>query len=46
MAGGEADIWVCGQCRSVNKLRAKQCYSCRTPRRHFDHAGIPTTLED
>ena len=31
MAGGEADIWVCGQCRSVNNLRAKQCYHCRTP---------------
>jgi hypothetical protein len=31
MVGGEADIWVCGQCRSVNNLRAKQCYNCRTP---------------
>ena len=31
MVGGEADIWVCGQCRSVNNLRAKQCYHCRTP---------------
>jgi len=31
MAGGEADIWVCGDCRSVNNLRAKQCYNCRTP---------------
>ena len=31
MAGGGADIWVCGQCRSVNNLRAKQCYHCRTP---------------
>lgn len=31
MTGGDADIWVCGNCRSVNKLRAKQCYSCRTP---------------
>ena len=31
MAGAGADIWVCGQCRSVNKLRAKQCYNCRTP---------------
>jgi hypothetical protein len=32
MAGTDADIWVCGQCRSVNKLRAKQCYNCRTPK--------------
>ena len=31
MAGGEADIWDCGQCRSVNNRRAKQCYNCRTP---------------
>ena len=33
MAAGDADIWVCGQCRSVNKLRAKQCYNCRTPQK-------------
>lgn len=32
MAGTNADIWVCGECRSVNNLRSKQCYHCRTPR--------------
>ncbi len=32
MAGTDADIWVCGECRSVNNLRSKQCYHCRTPR--------------
>ena len=26
------DIWVCANCRSVNNLRAKQCYNCRTPK--------------
>lgn len=43
MAGIDADIWVCGDCRSVNKLRAKQCYHCRTPR---DVAAVdPTQIE-
>ncbi len=43
MAGGEADIWVCGQCRSVNNLRSKQCYHCRTPK---DLAAVdPTAIE-
>ena len=43
MTGGDADIWVCGQCRSVNKLRAKQCYNCRTPK---DRAEVdPTAIE-
>ena len=32
MAGVGADFWVCGDCRSVNNLRAKQCYNCRTPK--------------
>jgi hypothetical protein len=32
MAGTDADIWVCGECRSVNNLRSRQCYRCRTPR--------------
>ena len=32
MTGADPDIWVCGQCRSVNKLRSKQCYNCRTPK--------------
>jgi hypothetical protein len=31
MADAQA-IWVCAGCRSVNKLRAKQCYNCRTPK--------------
>ncbi|MEA2577518.1 MAG: hypothetical protein QOD78_1106 [Chloroflexota bacterium] len=45
MTGGDADIWVCGQCRSVNKLRAKQCYNCRTPkdRAEVDPAAIEGT---
>ena len=43
MAGIDADIWVCGECRSVNQLRAKQCYHCRTPR---DVAAVdPTQIE-
>lgn len=32
MAEIDADIWVCGECRSINNLRSKQCYRCRTPR--------------
>ena len=40
---GDADIWVCGQCRSVNNLRAKQCYNCRTPQ-HLA-AVDPTKIE-
>jgi hypothetical protein len=28
----EGDFWVCGECRSINNARAKQCYNCRTPR--------------
>lgn len=43
MAGIDADIWVCGECRSINHLRAKQCYRCRTPR---DLAAVdPTQIE-
>ena len=26
------EIWVCGDCRSVNKAREKHCYRCRVPR--------------
>ena len=45
MTGGDPDIWVCGQCRSVNKVRAKQCYNCRTPkdRAEVDPAAIEGT---
>jgi hypothetical protein len=32
-----SEIWVCAACRSVNTLRAKSCYRCRTPR---DRAGV------
>jgi hypothetical protein len=32
MADLDADIWVCGECRSINNLKSKQCYRCRTPR--------------
>ena len=43
MEGGGADIWVCGHCRSVNNLRAKQCYNCRTPK---DRAAVdPSDIE-
>jgi hypothetical protein len=43
MTGGDPDIWVCANCRSVNKLRAKQCYNCRTPK---DRAAVdPSTLD-
>ena len=43
MAGLDADIWVCGECRSVNNLRSKQCYHCRTPR---DVAAVdPSQIE-
>jgi hypothetical protein len=27
-----SDVWVCANCRSINKQRAKQCYQCRTPK--------------
>ena len=43
MADIDADIWVCGECRSINNLRAKQCYRCRTPR---DVAAVdPSQIE-
>ena len=31
MKRAKSDVWVCANCRSVNKPRAKQCYQCRTP---------------
>ena len=38
-----ADVWVCANCRSVNKSRAKQCYQCRTPK---DRAAVdPLAIE-
>lgn len=27
-----SEIWVCGDCRSVNKARENWCYRCRVPR--------------
>ena len=42
MTDGEA-IWVCAGCRSVNKLRAKQCYNCRTPK---DRAAVDPSNVD
>ena len=42
MTDGEP-IWVCANCRSVNKLRAKQCYNCRTPK---DRAAVDPLTED
>jgi outer membrane biosynthesis protein TonB len=32
MGALDGEIWVCGECRSINNARAKQCYNCRTPR--------------
>ena len=43
MAGVGADFWVCAGCRSVNNLRAKQCYNCRTPR---ERAAVDPTMID
>jgi hypothetical protein len=42
MADGEP-IWVCAVCHSVNKIGAKQCYKCRTPK---EHAAYDPTTED
>ena len=42
MADGEP-IWVCAVCHSVNKIGAKQCYKCRTPK---EHAAFDPTTED
>ena len=43
MDGIDADIWVCAECRSVNNLRSRQCYHCRTPR---DVAAVdPSQIE-
>src|SRR5258705_11949623 len=36
-------IWVCAVCHSVNKIGAKQCYKCRTPK---EHAAYDPTTED
>jgi hypothetical protein len=42
MADGEP-IWVCAVCHSVNKIGAKQCYKCRTPK---EHAAFDPVTED
>jgi hypothetical protein len=42
MADGEP-IWVCAVCHSVNKIGAKQCYKCRTPK---DRAAFDPLTED
>jgi len=42
MADGEP-IWVCAVCHSVNKIGAKQCYKCRTPK---EHASFDPLTED
>lgn len=39
VAGGEH--WVCGGCRSLNRLDAKSCYSCRTSR---DEPELPVRM--
>jgi uncharacterized protein DUF4328 len=29
---GVTNIWVCGDCKSVNPMRSGRCYKCRAPR--------------
>jgi hypothetical protein len=47
VSGLDTDIWVCANCRSVNKLRAKQCYNCRTPKERaaVDPADVDVTTQ-
>jgi hypothetical protein len=33
------DFWVCANCRSLNRGRAKACYSCRAPYAPYDPAA-------
>jgi hypothetical protein len=33
------DFWVCANCRSLNRGRAKACYSCRAPYAPYDAAA-------
>lgn len=33
------DFWVCANCRSLNRGRAKACYSCRAPYAPYDAAS-------
>lgn len=33
------DYWVCPSCRSLNRGRAKECYSCHAPYAPFDAGG-------
>ena len=43
MGALDGNIWVCGECRSINNEGAKQCYNCRTPR---DRAAVdPATID-
>jgi hypothetical protein len=37
------EIWVCAACRSVNNVRARNCYRCRTPR---DRGGVDASTID
>jgi hypothetical protein len=47
------DYWVCPSCRSLNRGRAKECYSCHAPYAPFDAsaagsapvAGSPSGME-
>jgi hypothetical protein len=43
----DTGIWVCANCRSVNKLRAKQCYNCRTPKERaaVDPSDVDVTTQ-
>lgn len=43
MGALDGNIWVCGECRSINNEGAKQCYNCRTPR---ERAAVdPATID-
>jgi hypothetical protein len=37
------DFWVCASCRSLNRGRAKACYSCRAPYAPYDAAAGAAT---
>lgn len=37
------DFWVCGQCRSLNRGRSRECYSCHAPFAPYEPGTGPTT---
>jgi hypothetical protein len=42
---GDAELWACRVCRSINTRRANRCYSCHTPREAaaVKPTDLPTT---